>query len=256
MIPLQKAKENHFLTATRKELMAYATELGIDTVPPNANAAMLRKMVCSSMGIALDVEGSPAPMPEVRAAEGGDSILPSYNLTPNGVWGGRRHRISIPRPEGMKIGQAEQYNWNGKHPYWIVYDEVDSVPEPIYNIIAQTKRPIHKSTRPEGGSEGELTTRWEFAPAAITYLGVDEETRQRAGSLLEYYRARGTKWIRERNPRQLQQVARLLEVSTRENMGEKVPPRILSHEEILAKIMEFLYGYADAEVEARTDLEF
>lgn len=249
MIPLKEAQAASFSTSTRTELKAYAEELGLDNVPNTANAATIRKMVCGALGIALEAEGRSAPVPKMVATQGGDKIFPSYNLSPNGIWGGRRHRLSIPRPEGAKVAQAEQYNWNGKHPYWIVYDEVDAVPEPIYNIIVTNKRRIHKTVRPEGGGDGEFTTAWEFANNPINYMGVDSETKNRAGSLLEWYQARGSKWFSDLTERQLRQVARVLEVSDREFLGEKIPPRMLGREELQARVMEFLFGYADAEVE-------
>lgn len=248
-IPLKEAQKSNFLTSTKKELLAYAEELGIEGVDVSVDAKTLRKMVCSSLGISVDTDGRPAPTPEVRATQGGDKIFPSYNLTPNGIWGGRRHRLSIPRPEGAKVAQAEQYNWNGKHPYYIAYDEVDSVPEPIYNIIVQNKRRMHKAVKPAGGTEGELTTQWEFANNPLNYYGVDKDTEDRAGSLLEWYQARGSDWYNKLTDRQLQQVARMLEVSQREYTGPHTPPRILPREELHAKVMEFLYGYADASVE-------
>lgn len=248
-IPLKEAQKSNFLTSTKKELRDYANELGIEGVPDNAGAAVLRRMICNELGLAVEAEGRPAPQVQVRAVDGGDKIFPSYNLTPNGIWQGRRHRLSIPRPEGAKVAAAEQYNWNGKHPYYIVYDEVDSVPEPIYNIIAQNKRPMHKSVRPEGGGEGEFTTKWDFAATPLNYYGVDSETADRAGSLLEWYQSRGTKWFDKLTERQLGQVARMLEVSAREYTGPHTPPRILPKNELMDKVKEFLFGYADAEAE-------
>jgi len=247
-IPLKEAQKSNFLTSTKSELAGYVTELGIEGVPQNADAKTMRKMVCATLGIAIDLDGRPAPQPVVTTSKGGDKIFPTYNLTPNGIWGGRRHRLSIPRPEGAKQQAAEQYNWNGKHPYWIAFDEVNSVPEPIYNVIVQNKRRIHKTVKPEGGGDGEVTTRWEFANNPVNYFGVDEDTKDRAGSLLEWYQARGSQWFEDLTDRQLQQVARMLEVSQREYTGPHTPPRILPREELQAKVMEFLYGYADAEV--------
>lgn len=255
MIPLKEAQKENFAKSTRPELRRYAEELGIESVPADANAAQLRKMVCSALGIAIEAEGKSAPAPQVVATSGGDKIFPTYNLTPNGIWGGRRHRISIPRPEGMKLGQAEGFAWNGKHTYYVPYDEVDSVPEPIYNIIVQNKRRRPKSVRPEGGTEGERTTAWEFDAAPVAYYGIDEETKNRAGSLLEWYQARGSAWFAELTPRQLEQVAAKLEVSRTISQGEKLPPRLLSHDELRDRVMEFLYGYADAKVEPNPAIE-
>lgn len=246
MIPLKEAQEQNFSKSTRAELLAYAQELGIENIPHNANAAQLRRMVCNTLGIALEAEGKAAPAPKVSTTAGGDTIFPSYNLTPNGIWGGRRHRIQLPRPEGSKMAQAEAFSWNGKHPYYVPFDEPDSVPEPIYNIIVQNKR---RRVVQQASNNGEITTAWEFDGNPLIYLGVDEETKDRAGSLLEWYQARGSQWFHDLTPRQLQQVAQKLEVSMVQHMGDKIPPRPLGHEELRDRVLEFLYGYADAKVE-------
>lgn len=249
MISLQDAQKTSFSTSTRAELRAYAEQLGLENIPANANAAQLKKAVCSALGIATEPDGRPAPQVKVETTAGGDKIFPSYNLTPNGIWQGRRHRLSIPRPEGMKLGQAEGFQWNGKHVYYIPFDEVDAVPEPIYNIIVTNKRPRVKSTKPIGGEMGEATTSWEFDSAPMTYHGVDEATKDRAGSLLEWYQSRGSEWFADKTDRQITQIAQKLEVPTTAWAGDKMPPRMLSTDELRGRIMEFLYGYADAKVE-------
>lgn len=248
MISLQEAQKSAFATSTRAELREYAKELGIEGLPDNANAAQLKKAVCAALGIVMEQEGRAAPQPQVSATKGGDKIFPSYNLTPNGIWGGRRHRLSIPRPDGVKLGQAEGYSWNGKHTYYIPYDEVDSVPEPIYNIIATNKRRRAMSVKPEGGVEGEMTTKWEFDSNPVNYIGVDQETADRAGSLLEWYQSRGSQFFHDLTDRQLVQVARLLEVPLTQYMGEKLPPRTLAMDELRDRVLENLFGFADAEV--------
>lgn len=249
MIPLAEAQAKNFSDSTRAELRAYAEELGIEGIPDNASAATLRKQVCNALGIAMEVDGRVAQTPTVRNTQGGDRVLPPYNLTPNGIWGGRRHRLSIPRPDGVKVGQAEPFWWNGKHPYYLAYDEVDAVPEPIYNIIATNKKRRVSAVKPQGGADGELTTKWDFDAVPINYYGVDPETKDRAGSLLEWYQARGSKWFNDLSDRQLMQVARMLEVPTQQHVGDKIPPRVFDIGEMRARVFEFLYSYADAEVE-------
>lgn len=248
MIPLADAQAKNFSESTRNELRAYATELGIENIADNADAKTLRKMVCAALGIAIEVDGRVAQAPQVKNTAKGDRVLPPYNLTPNGIWGGRRHRLSIPRPDGMKLGQAEGFAWNGKHPYYLAYDEVDAVPEPIYNIIATNKKRRVSAVKPVGGVEGELTTKWDFDAIPVNYFGVDPETKDRAGSLLEWYRARGSKWFNDLTDRQLMQVARVLEVPSQVHVGDKLPPRVFDIKEMRDRVSEFLYGYADAEV--------
>ena len=255
MIPLKEAQEQNFSKSTRAELLAYAQQLGVENIPEKATAAMLKKAVASALGIAIDVEGRPAPSPIVTATSGGDKIFPSYNLSPNGIWGGRRHRLSIPRPEGSKYAAAEGFGWNGKHTYYIAYDEVDAVPEPIYNIIVQNKRRRAKSERPIGGEQGEQTTVWEFDNVPLAYYGVDEETKNRAGSMLEWYQSRGSDWYATLTERHMQQVAIKLEVGQTVAQGEKLPPRVRTPDELRVAVMEFLFGYADAQVEPRPEIE-
>lgn len=249
MISLNDAQENKFATSTRSELRAYAEQLGLENVPPNANSATLKKLVCNALGIALESEGASAPTPKVTTIHGGDTIFPSYNLTPNGIWQGRRHRLSIPRPDGVKLGAAEGFAWSSKHTYYIAYDEVQDVPEPIYNIIVTNKRRRPKMVRPDGAEAGEFTTAWDFDAVPMNYLGPDEDTKDRAGSLLEWYQSRGSAWFEDKTDRQLRQIAAKLEVATTAWNGDGQPRRMLNTEELRGAIMEFLYGYADAQAE-------
>lgn len=248
-ISLNEAKKTAFVTSTRSELRAYAEELGIEHVPANADAKTLRRMVCRELGVVIDVEGVAAPAMVVKTTQGGDAIFPSYNLTPDGIWGGRRHRMSLPRPEGAKMAQAEGFAWNGKHTYYIPYDEPVAVPEPIYNIIVQNKRRRPMNVPTPGGELGERTTEWEFDNAPMHYIGLDPDTKDRAGSLLEWYQSRGTEWFANKTFRQLGQIAAKLEVRQTQFMGSGVPRRPLDEEELRGRVMEFLFGYADAEAD-------
>lgn len=255
MIPLKDAQAKNFSESTRAELRAYAEEIGVEGIPDNATAAVLRKMVCRALGIAMEQEGRAAPAPRIiKHTANSDSLFPSYNLSPNGIWGGRRHRLSIPRPEGAKYAAAEGYSWNGKHTYYIAYDEVDAVPEPIYNIIVTNKRRRVTTVPTPNGDPSERTTKWEFDSAPIRYLGVDPETANRAGSLLEWYRARGSEWFKELTPRQVMQVARVLEVPMTQYMGDRVPRRELSADEVRDRVLENLFSFADAVVEPDTSI--
>lgn len=257
MIPLKEAQKTQFANATRAELRAYAVELGIENLPDNADAKHIKRVVCNALGLVVDTaDGHAAPMPaSIMPENGGSNLFPSYNLTPNGIWGGRRHRLSIPRPEGAKVAQAEAFSWNGKHPYYIPYDEVDAVPEPIYNLIVQNKRRRVAAERPQGGEMGEMTTRWYFDSASVNYIGVDPETKNRAGSLLEWYRAKGSDWYNTLTDRQLGQVAAKMDIPTREHLGDKIPPRIMSADELRSRVLEFLYSYADVKVEPNDKIE-
>lgn len=255
MISLQEAQATNFVTSTRAELRKYAEELGLD-VSPVADSEQLKRAVFNSLGIAMNPEQTAAAhRPVVTTTRGGDQIFPSYNLTPDGIWGGRRHRMSLPRPEGTKLAKAECYWWNGKHPYYIAYGEVTDVPEPIYQIIVTNRRPRTKNIQPEGGTPGESTTVWEFDAQPHSYHGVDPVTANRAGSLMEWYRSRGTKWFGKLDERQLTRIATLCTVSVTQSTGVNMPARLLSKKELHDRLLEFFFGYADAQAEPNEKIE-
>ncbi len=250
MISLTDAKASNFTTSTRAELNAYATELGLEP-PKGANAAVLRKMVLNALGMTDSNHGAPSAPPSVKSGGESDKIFPSYNLTPSGIWGGRRHRISLPRPEGSRLAQAEGFVWNGKHTYYVPYDEVIDVPEPIYQILVTNKRrrPTTIETQIPGGGT-EKTTGWEFDNISFQYIGADPETQNRAGSMMEWYQSRGSEFFKKLTMRQMQLIAQKVELPTEQRIGPGVPPRVLGEDELRGRLLEFFFGYADAEAEA------
>lgn len=248
MIPLKEAQAEGFSTSTRAELRKYAEELGLENTPERADAATLRRMVRTALGLQTDLpQGAPAmERPKVESAGGSDKIFPSYNLSPSGIWGGRRHRLSIPRPDGVKIGQAEGFAWNGKHTYYLPYDEVVDVPEPIYQQLITNKR-----RRPVSVVQnGEHSTGWEFDALPMSYHGIDKTTADRAGSYMEWYQSRGSKWFDGLTFRQMQLIAGKIEIPQQQNMGIGVPPRLFGEEELRGRLKEFFFGYPDAVAEA------
>lgn len=257
MIKLEDAQKVGFRNTTRAEFRKYAEELGIDNVAPNADSKTLKKAVFNALGLAMNPEQTAADnrRMKVTSTRGSDAVLPSYNLTPNGIWQGRRHRMSIPRPEGSKHAAAEGFSWNGKHTYYIPYDEIDNVPEPIYQLIITNKRRRPKMVVPDGAGMGEVTTGWEFDSAPMTYLGVDPETQNRAGSLMEWYQSRGSEWFDKLDLRQMQLICAKCDISTTRPVGGGVPPAQLNEEDLRARMLEFFFGYADAHADPNTEIE-
>lgn len=238
---LEQAAKVRFESSTTEELKAYLTELG-ETFDDTLPQAKLRAKALAAMGL-VDVAGQTSRQRQTVAVASGEAVRPPYNLSPNGLWGGRRHRIRLPRPEGSKIGRAEGINWNGKAVYWIAYDSVEAVPEPIFNILSDRRRKIvsqEKISNPDGSEE--IHTKWEFTDMALTYMGVDPLTADRAGSMTEWYQKKGPSWFEKRNTRQLQMIANLLEIPVSKGDAIKTAK---SDEELRGDIFVFLYGYAD-----------
>jgi hypothetical protein len=238
MISLEEAKKQAFENATIPELRNYCLTAGIEFAPADSGP-VLRKRLRSNFGIASAAQQFTAPRKKAKAKT---EIFPPYNLTTDGIWGGRRHRIRLPRPPGVKEGVAEMFGWNGKHPYPVKYDEVDLVPEPILNILRDKKSP--RPIRVDKGN-GEITTSWEFNDLSFSYLGVDEDTKDRAGSLSEWYQNKGVKWFQERTLPELMAIARLIEIST--NGADKKP---LDKDGMLGRLCLFFFGYEDPLEEA------
>jgi hypothetical protein len=235
MISLEEAKKQAFENATIPELRKYCEQAGIEFAPADSGP-VLRKRLRANFGITSASQQFAAPRKKAKAKS---EIFPPYNLTTDGIWGGRRHRIRLPRPPGVKEGVAELFGWNGKHPYPIKYDEVDLVPEPILNILKDKKTP--RPLRVDRGN-GEVTTAWEFSDANFSYLGIDEDTKDRAGSLTEWYQGKGVKWFQERTLADLQAIARLIELS---QLGDDRKP--LDRENLLGKLCLFFFGFSDPE---------
>lgn len=255
MISLEEARATQFATSTRSELRKYAEELGLEP-QDNANSATLKKMVCAALGIALgSAAAAPSGAVNVTIAGGSDKIFPSYNLLPGGMWGGRRHRVSLPRPEGSKLAQSESFEWGGKAPYYVPYDEVTDVPEPIYQIIVgnRRRRTVPRETKMPGGGV-ELTTGWEFDDVPLRYYGVDPVTANRAGSLMEWYQSRGTAFFKALTLRQMHQLCQRIEQPT-ERRIQGGPAVAFTEDELRGNLLQFFFGYADAESEPNDKIE-
>lgn len=242
MLSIDDAKASRFEQATLPELRAYADQLGIDYAP-TAPGATLRRKLLEACGLPTEVAATqavPAKRPKIASAR--EAIVPPYNLTPNGLWGGRRHRVKLPRPAGSKLAAAEGFGWNGKHPYYLPYDEVVAVPEPVLNILRENTRPRpiqRKIPMPDGSVE--VTTDWVHDPMPYQYIGVDAETAHLAGSLTEWYQQRGPAWFDKRTHAELRQIAGLCEISL---LGHDRKP--VAQDEALARLKTFFFGYPDA----------
>jgi hypothetical protein len=244
MIPLSQAKDEKFSRSTLPELREYCDQLGI-TYTKQHNGEALRRMLFESMG--LGEPSMPAAAEKQRAkvvARTKEPITPPYNLTPEGLWGGRRRRVSIPRPEGSKMAKAELFGWNGKKPYYLPYGEVHAIPEPIYHILRENKRrrPVEQHIPIPGTMMQEVTTAFEFDDTPFTDHGVDPDTAHLAGSLTEWYQQKPPSWYKDRSDLELGVIVRALSLLERDKEGKRKP-----RDEILGELFVFLYGHPDVE---------
>jgi hypothetical protein len=243
-ISIEQAQKDQFQNSTREELIGYCDQLDLkaDRRSPKAMVAAL----CEELGVALP--GHSQVTHNVRKAiKAKGSVLPPYNLTPNGVWGGRRHRIVLHRPDGVKIEGGKVFGWNGK-PYAIAYDEVTNIPEPFLNALKETISPRTRSIDVPLG-DGTVERHIEIVQGGQTYRydyrGVDPETANRAGSLSEYYREKGPEFFEALTKADMREICKLCDINLRDE------ERQLKDETRLREdLMIFFFGYAQVEMEA------
>lgn len=133
----------------------------------------------------------------VAKGEQADSIAPAAvaalpdampNLTANGIWGGRRHFVTVLNNSGDANVKGLAVHWEGK-PEEFLFNVRKSVGEPWWNRIKEgqtatvTWRPV---TEADGTKRIHIEDR--LTPT-ISYHwdGVDPATAHLPGSLLEYY---------------------------------------------------------------------
>lgn len=237
-IPFEDALNARFESSTREELVHYCSVMGLDKVDPKAPMGTLKDALLANLGFShnSDTRSPARAVPQ-------SSVVPPVNLTPNGRWGGRRRRISLPRPEGAKLARAEGFGWNGKATYWLPYDEVVAVPYPIYMMLIETMRPRPKrieTRNPDGTTE--ITTGWDHIRRPISDVGDDPATAHLPASMTEWYQDKGQSFYKKLGSRDLRTVAQRLEATSLD-----VDRKPLPHEELLSNVLVFLFGYADSD---------
>lgn len=234
-IPLEDALKTRLENSTREELLAYCEELGISDVRPTADLTSLKNRIFTTLGVVERAIQTGQAGPQLYRSK----ILPPMNLTPSGLWGGRRRRIRVPRPAwATKNERAMPVGWNGKATYWLPFNEPIDVPYPIYNILRQTKtrRPIQIETDGPGGTK-EITTGWEFEDFTMEDMGDTPGQSHLPCSLTEWYQEKGPRFFMELSGRDAQMVADRLDINTIGHDKKRV-----THNEVVDLILIFLYG--------------
>lgn len=239
LISYEDAVKAKFDNSTLEELRHYHNiKLG-EPAPARMNGPTIKSKLLRAEG--LSNEFSPA---RVGSAKVREPIFPPYNVSPNGVWQGRRHRASISKPHGATKNESGDYiSINGSKGFPIKYGEMQSIPEPVLLRLRACTRPVPHSVRTqlEDGTV-EVTTELREEPRfAIDYRGIDPATRDRVGSLTEWFQLKGPDWLRERTERDCQLIATKLEMRWQDD--NKVP---FPHNQILDRLIEFFFGDAGA----------
>lgn len=214
VVKMEAAIESRFENSTREELLAYCAQLGIDNARPGDPIPTLKNLLFAALGMDIRATGpggaSGSSIPRVYRS----SLLPPVNLTPSGLWGGRRRRVRVPRPStATKSENAMPIGWNGKATYWLPFDEPVDLPWPIYQRLLQKKirRPVQKSIDGPDGTK-EITTDWKFDAFLFQDMGDTPGTENLPTSMTQWYQDKGPEFFRKLSDRDIVTVCGRLEI--------------------------------------------
>jgi hypothetical protein len=170
--------EAGFSGGSKEELREAARDLGVE-LPPNINEENIRNKLRAKMGLMapkaeefVPQEASPGERP---------------NLSGNGRWGGRRHDVTLQRPQGHEEDYVG-FGWEGP-PLYIAYGVRTAVPEPHWNAIQNAKKNSFNVLCEVNRQQGVLRDETVRSEQAYPYMyhGVTKGTEHLPGSLLEWY---------------------------------------------------------------------
>lgn len=241
---LEDAIKENFARCTRNELRLFCKDAGV-RIGPAAGPEMMRRGLLEHFAI---TDSTPGVVKADRVVKyrARNEILPPYNLTPEGSWGGRRRRITLGKPlDATKNQKAELISWNCKNPYRVPFNEIEAVPEPIYNTLMEKRRSI--PTPVINPQNGEQSTQWIQEPKwPLSDHGVDPDTAGLAGSLREWYQGKGPNWLRERSLVDLQQIADHCGIERQVYRGADAgKPRLMTLAELLPHLMIQFFDFPD-----------
>jgi len=240
---IKEAVKTRFERSTTDDLLEYLGHFELPVHDTDTQEKM-RNRILAHLG--MSSSASEAVRTQQKTAKAKEDIRPPYNLTPNGLWGGRRYLVKLLPPQGSKIGRAEAIGWNGKATYWLPYNETHAIPEPIYAILKDRRQRVPKTIRvkhPDGLET--MTTEWEFNEMPMVDYGVDPKTAHLAGCIAEWYQGKKPSWFKERSTRELQTIAGLLDIPLKNKNGALEVSK--SNEELVSDIFVSLFSYPDVE---------
>ncbi len=245
-----------FRNSTLEELRAYCQMIGIKIHPRHRDEA-LKALLCKELGLVVDAASPIADV--VRTIRPKSDITPPMNLSPEGIWGGKRYRGTVRKPEndttksdfGMYVYANGSYGGT-KQGYPIKFDAVQVIPAPVYQRSKELETHKHRVQTEEvvldDVSAFDNVTVFEHRPKFSLDFQVEEGTEHLPGSMQEWYQLRlkdDPKWFEKRDLREMNIICEKLSIDTREldEKGKKAAQIPL--EGLKAAVYTFLYGYPE-----------
>lgn len=259
MKSIEVAKQELFKNSTREELRAYCKIAEIQGVKPQHQDEALTRILCRHFDITIDPK---APNAKVLASIRPKSqVTPDINLRPEGIWGGRRWRGKVHKPQneifksdaGLYVFANGSYGGT-KEGYYIRFGATQVIPEPIYMRLKELERTSHEQEdQPvvvDGVKHNNKVLKFTHDPMYNLDYRVEEGTENLPGSMLEWYQTKEPNWYVARDLREMQIIAKELGLETHEyNERGTKKSVVIPLESLRASVFTFVYGYAEIEID-------
>lgn len=248
MRTIEQAKEDRWRLSDNAELRAHCKELGIP-YGPNSKEATMRNALLSNFGMVDEAIPTQLATRRVR-----NRVLPEIGLhLGRGKWEGRCHLVILHRRPGEGQESGGIYPTVNGYGFPIKYEETVALPEPHYLALKNAMLPKGRMVK-EADSDGNVMTRTVINHERaynMDYIGVDPNTKDRPGSLIEYYNAKGEQWFHELTDKEVREIyAYIGDLPMYERMqdGKMVPfsPEVLKEKLINLFFPEVFGGQENA----------
>jgi hypothetical protein len=238
-IDMERLVSQRFQGLSRTELREAADILGLN-FGPNTSERTMRLKLCEKIGTMPPDEASdPAP---VSIKRGNGPFDPKPNLTPSGVWGGKRHRVTIFPQTNENTDNAQSYVRlfhecePRDYPFGVELD----LPHPHYESLRRAETGTLKD-REVKDSSGNLVRIEHYEVKSPRYPhqyhGVVPGTEDLPTSLKDYWQRQAVK------TNNFEGIQRRMLIQIRADLYGPVGPAFykdLTDQDILASILEFL----------------
>jgi hypothetical protein len=258
MISIDRAKEQMFRKSTPAELRDYCRIEGIKTHPRHSEQTLV-SMLCKHFNMTTDPTSNVAHVLDKIKPK--STVTPPMNLDPEGVWGGRRMRGRLRRPQnemykrdaGLYVFANGSYGGT-KEGYGIKFDEVQVIPQPIYERLKEIEITRHKTENVkvviDDVEHNNKVLTFEHDKMYHLDYEVEEGTEHLPGSMLEWYQGHDPKWYMGLDLREMQLIAKKLGLETHDynDRGTKKSV-VIPLEALRGNVFTFVFGFAELDLE-------
>lgn len=260
---VEDAKQINFDRSTLEELRNYCVTEKV-AFKGSQREETLKKILRAHFNMDGEIIGYTGKQRTIKPR---NQVVPPMNLKPNGVWGGKRHRIRVSKPsllsrrdEAMHVISNGHYGSSDVRGYPIRFGAWVVVPTPIFTRVCEIeKAEVHFMDVPieiDGAKSHDVVA--VFKHENLYTVEVDNRDGEPGyqhlpANTMEWYRDKRVDWYASLDVRELQTVAKYLGLATKD-IGEKgkISPDI-PVERLRENIYQHVFGYSDPLTEAELE---